>query len=270
MSDTENKIHPTAIIADGAEIGKNVAIGPYCVIGANVTLHDNVTLHSHVVIEGTTIIGEGTEVFPFASLGHIPQDLKFGGENSRLIIGKNNKIREHTTMNPGTAGDRMETVVGDNCLFMMSTHVAHDCVVGNNVILANNATLAGHVIVGDNVIIGGLSAVRQFIRIGEHAMIGGMSGVENDVIPYGLVMGERASLAGLNLIGLDRRGFDKGEITELRKAYRELFEGEGVLSDRLDAVTEKYIGISLVRNVVDFINTRSKNALCQPRKVSNG
>lgn len=266
MSTNEQNIHPTAIIHDGATIGNGVSIGPYCVIGAKVKLGDNVKLHSHVVVEGNTSIGEGTEVFPFASLGHIPQDLKFGGEDSRLIIGKNNKIREHTTMNPGTKGDKMETVVGDNCLFMMSTHVAHDCVVGNNVILANNATLAGHVVIGDNAIIGGLSAVRQFIRIGEHAMIGGMSGVENDVIPYGLVMGERANLAGLNLVGLERRGFEKSEITALRKAVKELFSGEGNLSERLDGLAENYADSKLVANVLEFINTRTNNALCQPKK----
>jgi len=264
MSNTT--IHPTAIIHEGAVIGAGVSIGPYCVIGSKVTLGDNVRLHSHVVVEGNTTIGEGTEVFPFASLGHIPQDLKFGGEDSRLIIGKNNKIREHTTMNPGTAGDKMETIVGDNCLFMMSTHVAHDCVVGNNVILANNATLAGHVTVGDNAIIGGLSAVRQFIRIGEHAMIGGMSGVENDVIPYGLVMGERATLAGLNLVGLERRGFEKAEITALRKAFKELFSGEGTLSERVDRLAEEHADSKLVADILDFINTRTNNALCQPKK----
>lgn len=259
-------IHPTAIIHEGAVIGNGVAVGPYCVVGAKVTLADNVKLHSHVVVEGNTTIGEGTEVFPFASLGHIPQDLKFGGEDSRLVIGKNNKIREHTTMNPGTAGDKMETVVGDNCLFMMSTHVAHDCIVGNNVILANNATLAGHVSVGNNAIIGGLSAVRQFIRIGEHAMIGGMSGVENDVIPYGLVMGERATLAGLNLVGLERRGFEKTEITALRQAYKELFMGEGTLSERVEKLGLDYPQSKLVTDVLEFINTRTNNALCQPRK----
>ena len=228
-----SNIHPTAIIEDGAQVHATAQIGPYCVVGPNVTLEENVVLRSHVNIEGHTTVGAGTEIYPFASIGSPPQDLKFGGENSRLIIGKNNVIREHVTMNPGTEHGGMETRVGDNCLFMMASHVAHDCQVGNNVILANNATLAGHVHVGDFVIIGGLSAVHQFIRIGDHAIIGGMSGVESDVIPYGRVKGERASLAGLNLIGLERRGFDKGEVRNIQRAYNQLFGDEGTFDQRI-------------------------------------
>lgn len=261
------KIHPTAIIYDGAMIGTNVSIGPYCVIGADVTLGDDVVLHSHVVIEGITSIGKGTQVYPFASLGSSPQDLKFHGEKSRLIIGENNTIREHVTMNPGTESNGcMETRIGDNCLFMMASHVAHDCVVGNNVILANNATLAGHVEVGNHVIIGGLSAVHQFSRIGDHAIIGGMSGVENDVIPYGRVRGERASLHGLNLIGLQRRGFEKDEIKQMQKAYGDVFNGAGTLDERLEKATAEYAGHESVQVILSFAQAESKMPLCQPLK----
>jgi UDP-N-acetylglucosamine acyltransferase len=260
-------IHSTAIIEDGAQIGAGVSIGPYCVIGGEVILGDNVTLKSHVVVEGKTTIGAGTVVYPFASLGTAPQDLKYDGEPSTLVIGENNTIREHVTMNPGTAGNgRMETKVGDNCLFMMASHVAHDCVVGSNVILANNATLAGHVEVGDFAIIGGLSAVHQFARIGEHAMIGGMSGVENDVIPYGLVKGERASLHGLNIIGLKRRGFGKDDIKALQSAYGDLFAEDGTLDGRIQKVSNDYAGRDGVSKLIEFAQGDSKMPLCQPLK----
>ena len=259
-------IHPTAVIHSGAVLGENVSVGPYCVIGARVTLGDNCKLHSHVVVEGITTIGEGTEIFPFASLGHAPQDLKFKGEDSRLTIGKKNKIREYVTMQPGTSGDRMETVVGDHCLFMASTHVAHDCVVGNHVILANCAALAGHVHVGDHAILGGLSAVRQWIRIGHNAIIGGMSGVENDVIPYGMVMGERASLAGLNLVGLERSGVEKKDIQILRSAFKTLFESDNdTLAQRIEKLAQEP-GNVLVENVLKFIQAKSGAALCQPKR----
>jgi len=260
-------IHPTAIIEDGAQIGANVSIGPYCVIGGNVVLGDDVTLKSHVVVEGHTTIGNGTIVYPFASLGGAPQDLKFAGEESKLVIGDNNTIREHVTMNPGTqANGRMETTVGDNCLFMMASHVAHDCVVGNNVILANNATLAGHVSVGDFAIIGGLSAVHQFARIGEHAMIGGMSGVEGDVIPYALVKGERASLHGLNIIGLKRRGFDNNDIRALQKAYGDLFSDQDTLDSRVEKIANDFADEQSVSKLIEFAQNDSKMPLCQPVK----
>ena len=265
---TNQSIHPTAIINKGAKIGKGVHIGAFCVIGKDVTLEDNIRLHSHVVVEGDTYIGENTEIFPFASIGHIPQDLKFKGEKSRLEIGKNNKIREHVTMNPGTEGGGMVTKIGDNCLFMMSSHVAHDCQVGNHVILANNATLAGHVHVGDFAIIGGLSAVHQFVRIGHHAMIGGMSGIENDVIPYGQANGERASLSGLNLVGLKRRGFSREDIHSLRSAYRMLFSPEGTLAERTEDVAEMFKGHSAVMDVLGFMQGNSSRALCQPKNIA--
>lgn len=260
-------IHPTAIIEDGAQIGADVTIGPYCVIGADVQLGDGVTLKSHVVIEGRTSIGKGTTVYPFASLGTAPQDLKYAGEPSTLVIGENNTIREHVTMNPGTEGNgRMETKVGDNGLFMMGAHVAHDCIVGNNAILANNATLAGHVELGDFVIIGGLSAVHQFARIGDHAMIGGMSGVENDVIPYGLVKGERASLHGLNIIGLKRRGFDNAQVKALQNAYADLYADEGTLDTRVQKVANDYADQDSVSKLIEFAQGDSKMPLCQPVK----
>lgn len=200
------EIHPTAVIDSAAKIGKNVKIGPYCCIGANVEIGDGVELKAHVVIDGQTSIGADSKFFPFASIGLPPQDLKYSGEKSTLTIGERNIIREYVTMNPGTEGGGLETRVGDDNLFMVGAHVAHDCIVGNNVIMANNATLAGHVMVDDYAIIGGLAAVHQFCRIGRHAMIGGMSGVENDIIPYASVLGGRAWLSGLNLVGLKRRG----------------------------------------------------------------
>lgn len=262
------QIHPTAVIEEGAIIGENVKIGPYCVIGPNVKLGDNVELKSHVAIDGYTSIGDGTIVWPFASLGSAPQDLKFKGEKSALIIGKNNKIREHVTMNPGTEGDKMKTVVGDNCLFMTASHVAHDCVVGNNVILANNATLAGHVEVGDHAIIGGLSAVHQFCRIGAHAMIGGMSAVEHDVIPFGLVKGERAQLAGLNYIGLERRGFTKEQVQGLLRAFKALFDGSGTLAERVEKASADFANEQAVMRIIDFMRAKENRSVLQPAKAA--
>jgi UDP-N-acetylglucosamine acyltransferase len=257
-------IHPTAIVDSKATIGADVSIGPYCIVGPDVVLGDRVELKAHVVVDGHTTIGEGTKIFPFASIGSAPQDLKYHGEPSQLIIGKNNVIREYTTMNPGTEGGGMKTVVGDNCLFMMSTHVAHDCVIGNRVIMANNATLAGHVVVGDNVLIGGLSAVHQFVRIGSFAVIGGMSGVESDVIPFGRVKGERASLAGLNLVGLERGGFDKDTIKTLQRAMKELFDGAGTMDERIEKLAEQYSNNEVVMNMITFARTKERFGLCQP------
>lgn len=259
-------IHPTAIIEDGAELGSNVTIGPYCIVGQHVKIANNVSLKSHVNVEGRTAIGEGTTIYPFASIGSAPQDLKYHGEPSELIIGKNNVIREHATMNPGTESGAMKTVVGDNNLFMMATHIAHDCVVGNNVIMANNATLGGHVEVGNHVLIGGLAAVHQFIRIGDFAVIGGMSGVENDVIPFGRVKGERASLAGLNLIGLERGGFDKTAIRTIQKAYNELFSENGNFDSRLKDLKENFTDHELISKIIEFAEQKSRFALCQPKK----
>lgn len=258
-------IHPTAIVAAGAKIAETAEIGPYCVIGGQVEIADRVRLVSHVVVDGITSVGEGTVVYPFASLGHRPQDLKYHGEASRLVIGKNNQIRENVTMNPGTEGGGMLTQVGDNGLYMVGAHVAHDCIVGDNVILANNATLAGHVTVGDFAVLGGLCAVHQFARIGRHVMVGGMTGVENDVIPYATVTGNRAHLAGLNLVGLKRRGLPREDIHALRNAYRLLFAPEGTMAERLEEVVAQYQNIAPVMEIVDFIRVDSSRSICQPK-----
>ena len=258
------EIHSSAVVDPQADLGTDVSVGPFCVIGPDVRLGDGVKLHSHVVVDGRTSVGDGTEIFPFASIGTAPQDLKFKGETSELTIGKNNKIREHVTMNPGTEGGGSLTKVGDNGLFMVGAHIAHDCVVGNNVILANNATLAGHVVVEDFAIICGLSAVHQFVRIGAHAMIGGMSGVENDVIPFGSVMGERAKLSGLNIVGLKRRGFDKDTIHALRNAYRLLFAAEGTMGERVEDVDKMFQENEAVMDIVQFIKGPANRGLTQP------
>lgn len=258
-------IHPTAIIEDGATIADDVCIGPYAVIGPEVQLESGVKLESHVVIAGDTKIGTGTHVFPFASIGHQPQDLKYEGEKSSLEIGSNNVIREHVTINPGTKGGGLLTKVGSNCLFMVGAHIAHDCQVGDNVILVNNATLAGHVEVGDFAIIGGLSGSHQFVRIGKHSMVGGMTGVENDIIPYGMVIGNRAHLSGLNLIGIKRRGFDRETIHAMRNAYRLLFADEGTMAERISDVAEMFKDVPPVMEIIEFITTDSSRSFCQPK-----
>lgn len=260
-----SNIHPTAIIEDGAELGAGVKVGPYSIIGGDVTLGDGVTIDSHVVVGGKTSVGSNTRIFPFASIGQQPQDLKYHGEPSELIIGANNMIREHVTMNPGTEGGGMKTTVGNNGLFMMGAHVAHDCVVGDHVILVNNATLAGHVQVEDFAIVGGLSAVHQFVRIGRHAMIGGMTGVESDVIPYGTVTGNRAHLQGLNLVGIKRRGFDRDTIHSLRNAYRLLFAHEGTMSERVEDVAKMFADNEPAMEIVDFIRSETSRSVCQPK-----
>ena len=264
------RIHPTAIVAPSARLADDVVIGPYCVIGEHVVLGKGVSLKAHVVIDGRTTVGEGTRIFPFASIGHETQDLKYKGEPSALEIGRNNTIREHVTMNPGTEGGGMVTRIGDDCLFMVGAHVAHDCQIGNHVILVNNATLGGHVTVEDYAILGGLSAVHQFVRIGRHAMIGGMSGVERDVIPYGQVMGDRARLNGLNIIGMQRRGFSRDDIQGLRSAYSCLFGNEGTLSERVDKVAQRFGGIGQVDDLVNFIRADSSRAICQPKGANGG
>ncbi len=258
------QIHPSSIIAETAQIADGVVIGPFCTVGPYVKLGKNVRLVSHVVVDGRTEIGEDTIVYPFAVLGTAPQDLKYHGEESQLIIGARNKIREHVTMNPGTEGGGMKTVVGNDCLFMVSAHVAHDCQVGNRVILANNATIAGHVHVGDYAILGGLSAVHQFVRIGAHAMIGGMSGVESDVIPYGLVKGERASLHGLNLVGMERRGYTREDVVIARNAYKALFHATGTLAERVENTSSEFSANPAVSEMVSFLRNKSKHGVCQP------
>jgi len=263
-------IHKTAIVDKKADIGDGVSVGPYCVVGAQVTLEDGVVLKPHVVVDGRTTVGAGTQIYPFASIGLPPQDLKYRGEDSRLVIGRNNVIREYVTMNPGTEGGGMETRIGDNGLFMIGAHVAHDCRVGNNVIMVNNATLAGHVVIGDFAVIGGLAAVHQFVRVGAHAMIGGLSGVEQDVIPFGTVTGERASLSGLNIIGMKRRGFDRDAIHGLRSAFKSIFNDEGTLGDRVDAVANVHPENEAVRQVVEFIRSESTRGLTRPKSGNGG
>lgn len=259
------KIHPTAIIDPQAHIGAGVEVGSYSVIGANVKIGDNSVIKSHVVIDGHTEIGRGNVIYPFAVIGTPPQDLKYAGEVTYIKIGDNNRIREHVTIHPGTVTGANVTTVGNNNLLMVGVHIAHDCVVGNNIVLANNATLAGHVQVGDNTVIGGLSAVHQFVRIGHGAMIGGMSGVESDVIPFGLVMGERASLAGLNLVGMKRRNLPREEIHALRNFFKKIFENnDGSFIKRVDAAASEFNN-DAVRDVIDFIKSESSRSFCQPK-----
>ena len=258
-------VHATAIVDPRARLGEGVEIGPFCVVGADVALSENVILHSHVVVEGRTSIGARSQIFPFASIGHRPQDLKYAGEPSELIIGSDNMLREHVTMNPGTEGDGMVTRVGDGGLFMMGAHVAHDCEIGDRVILANNATLGGHVVVGDDAIIGGLSGVHQFVRIGHHAMIGGMSGVEHDVIPYGLATGERARLQGLNVVGLKRHGLSRADIRTLSEAYARLFGPEDTLAERVERLAADLGDSAGVAEIVTFVRAQSARALCRPK-----
>lgn len=257
-------IHQTAIIGNGVKLGKDVEIGPYCIIEGQVELGDRVKLHSHVVIDGIVKIGEGTEIFPFVSINK-PQDLKFHGEKSEVIIGKNNIIREYVTIQPGTEGGIMKTQVGDECLLMASSHIAHDCIVGDHVVLANNATLAGHVTVHDYAILGGLSAVHQFVRIGAHAMIAGLTGVKYDVIPFGTVMGDYGRLCGLNIVGMNRRGYEKDQIRTLREAYQMTFNGEGTLVERVDEVDACFGEQAPVKEIIDFIKTAGKRSICQPK-----
>ena len=217
-------IHKTAIVDPKARISSTVKIGPFSIIGPNVEINDNTEIQSHVSIMGNTIIGKDNKIYSFSSIGNDPQDLKYRGEDTKLEIGDNNKIREYVTINPGTQGGGGLTKIGNNCLFMVSSHIAHDCMVGNNVILANNVPLGGHAEIQDNVIIGGNSAVQQFTRVGKFAMIGGMCGVVKDVIPYGIAHGNRSILHGLNLIGLRRKNISNKEIMILSDAYKEIFK----------------------------------------------
>jgi UDP-N-acetylglucosamine acyltransferase len=263
-------IHPSSVISSKATLGKGVRIGPFCVVGPDVVLQDSVVLYSHAVVEGRTRVGVGTEIFPFASIGQRPQDLKYAGEPSELVIGASNTIREYVTMNPGTEGGGMVTRVGDGCLFMVGAHVAHDCQIGDRVIMANNATLAGHVVVEDDAIIGGLAAVHQFVRIGRRAMVGGMSGVEHDVIPFGLVMGERATLKGLNVVGLKRGGFARDDIQSLQSAYDAIFARTGTVAERLCEIERQFRENATVGELLAFVRSDSSRALCKPKPEHGG
>ncbi len=260
----ETTVHATSIVEDGAEVGDGTVIGPFCRIGPEVKLGANCKLESHVVVAGDTTIGDEAHIFPFASIGHIPQDLKYHGERSRLTIGDRCKIREGVTMNPGTEGGGLLTSVGDDCAFLANSHVGHDCQVGNSVVFSNNVMLAGHCTVSDFVIIGGGAAVIQFARVGPHAFVGGMSGLENDLIPYGMAMGNRAHLSGLNIIGLQRRGFSREDIHDLRRAYRLLFADEGTLAERMDDVAAEFADHAIVQEIIAFMREPGKRALCTP------
>ena len=256
-------IHKTAIIDVNAKISENVNIGPYTVIGPNVEIGDETEIQSHVNIVGNTKIGKNNKIYPFASIGNDPQDLKYQGEETKLEIGDNNKIREYVTINPGTKGGGGLTKVGSNCLFMVSAHIAHDCIVGDNVILANNVPLGGHANIGDNAIIGGNSAVQQFTRVGKFAMIGGMCGVVRDIIPYGIAHGNRSILQGLNLIGLRRKNVPNKEIMILSDAYKELFKNEN-LTDNLNKLSNEIETNELVKEVIRFIEEDKKRPICTP------
>ncbi len=258
-------IHPSAVVAHAAQLGRGVHIGPFCTVGPDVVLGEGVRLVSHVAIAGHTTIGEGTRVFPFASLGHEPQDLKFRGETSELRIGRDCVIREGVTMNPGTAAGGLLTSVGDRSVFLAQSHVAHDCRVGDEVIFSNNVMLAGHCTVGDNAILGGGAAVHQFVRLGRHSFIGGLAGVEHDVIPYGIALGNRAHLAGLNVVGLKRRGFSREVIHDLRRAYKLLFATAGTLSERTGAVAADFGGHGQVDEILAFLRDGGERAICVPR-----
>jgi len=256
-------IHSSSVVDQKAKISKNVKIGPFCYVGPNVELSENVELVSNVHIEGSTIVGKGTRIFPFASIGTQPQDLKFKGEKNSLIIGENNLIREYVTINPGTEGGGSITTIGSNCLFMISSHIAHDCKIGNNVIIANNVPLGGHVTIEDSVVIGGNSAVQQFTRIGRLAMIGGMTGVLKDVVPFGLSIGNRNHLQGLNLIGLRRQKYDNQKIMGLDKAFKEIFASKN-LHENLNRINGEYKDNELVSEVIKFIEKDKKRPICSP------
>lgn len=247
-----SNIHPSAVIEEGAQVDPSAKIGPFCVVGPEVVLKADVELKSHVVVTGQTEVGAGTVIFPFAVIGEIPQDLKFKGEASRLVIGERNRIREHVTMNCGTEGGGGVTRVGDDGLFMAGCHIAHDAIVGNRVIVVNNAAVAGHCMLEDDVIIGGLSGIHQWVRIGQGAIIGAVTMVTNDVIPYGLVQAPRGDLDGLNLVGLKRAGVARSDITALRAAFQMLAQGEGTFSDRARRLGDETQS-DYVRQIVDFV-----------------
>lgn len=261
-------IHATAVVDPSAKLGTKVEIGPFCLIGPDVEIGDGVVVHSHAVIIGRTVLGADCRVYPFASIGQTPQDVKYHGEPSTLTIGPKTTIREHVTINPGTEGGHMATKVGSGCLLMIAAHVAHDCELGDNVTLVNGATLGGHVTIGEGAIIGGLSAVHQFVRIGAYAFVGGMSGIAADVIPFGMAIGNRANLCGLNIVGLKRKRFPREQIHELRQAYRMLFSTEGTLKERLEDVESMFSTNPLAKQIIDFIKIQSDRSFCVPNNAA--
>lgn len=258
-------IHPSAVVESGAVIGEGSSIGPFCHVGPQVRLGSGSRLISHVAIAGNTAIGDNARIYPFASLGHAPQHLKYRGEDTRLIIGRNCLIREQVTMNAGTVQGRSETTVGDDCSFFTGAHVAHDCVIGRNATLINNVMLAGHCVVGEFATIAGGSGIHQFTRVGHHAYIGGLAAVEGDVIPFGMVLGNRAYLSGLNVIGMKRAGFNRDAIRNVRKAYRMLFSDDLTFKENLDEVQGEYPDDPLVQDLLGFIRSGGDRAICFPR-----
>ena len=268
MAKPSSIIHPTAIVEDGAKIGNFCKIGPYCCIGSAVTLDDNVILESHVVISGKTFIGKGTKVWPFASIGSDPQDLKYSGEKTKLTIGQNNSIRECVSISIGTAGGGGNTIIGDNCLFMLGSHVGHDCKLGSNIVIANNSAIAGHVVIEDNVNIGGLVGVHQFCRLGEGSMIGAHAMVSKDVIPYSMIIGMRPVLSGVNLVGLKRRGSKKENIKKLVEVFSKIFDkgGSQNFQDRIKALDNDLMTeITEVQKVLKFIKKESTRSFVAPK-----
>ena len=259
-----SNIHPSSVIEDGAQIDPSAVIGPFCLVGSEVTIGPDVELKSHVVVKGRTVIGEGTVVFSFAVIGEIPQDLKFKGEQSGLVIGKRNRIREHVTMNAGTEGGGGMTKIGNDCLFMAGCHIAHDAIIGDRVIIVNSAAIAGHCILEDDVIVGGLSGIHQFVRIGRGAIVGAVTMVTNDVIPYGLVQAPRGALDGLNLVGLMRRGVARVDITALRAAFQMLAQGDGTFHNRVERLGAE-TDSAYVQEIVDFVTGDTDRSFLTPR-----
>lgn len=259
-------VHSSAIVEKGAQLGDGVKVGPFCLVGSQVKLDEGVELLSHVVVAGNTSVGARTRIFPFASIGHEPQDLKFRGEPNSLAIGSDCLIREGVTMNPGTAGDNSKTIIGNRCVFLANAHVAHDCIIGNGVIFSNAVMIAGHCKVEDNVIFGGGAGVHQFCRIGRNAFIGGMAGVENDVIPYGIALGNRAYLGGLNLVGMKRAAVSRESINHARRAFKELFQSGRPIKEAVLELEAELVADPVVASIAAFITNSGDRALCTPRQ----
>lgn len=264
------RIHPLAVVEDGAVIGEGVVIGPFCHVGPKVVLHDNIELLSHAIVTGRTTIGKGTRIFPMAVVGGDPQSVHHGGEETTLTVGENCIIREGVTMNTGTVDFGGKTIVGNNNLFLANSHVAHDCRVGDNVILSNNVMLAGHVTLEDRVILGGGSAVHQFTRVGRQAFVGGLSAVNYDVIPYGMLNGNPGILGGLNVVGMTRAGIDRSVIHVVRRAFKAIFEGAGSIRENAAAIREEYADCAQVIEILDFIAADSDRALSSPTRGQKG
>ncbi|MDJ0614409.1 MAG: acyl-ACP--UDP-N-acetylglucosamine O-acyltransferase [Rhizobiaceae bacterium] len=260
-----NNIHPSAVVEDGAIIGEGSTIGPFCHIGPNAVIGEGADFKSHVAVYGHTTIGARARIFPFASIGHEPQDLKHKGEKTTLTIGDDCLIREGVTMNPGTAADNSNTTVGNNCTFLANSHVAHDCQLGNNIIFSNGVLIGGHCKIGNNVIIGGGAAVHQFCRIGDNAFIGGLAGLENDLIPFGIALGNRAYLGGLNLIGMKRAGIERDSIHTTRAAFKNIFSGEEAVQDAVKSLPADQQADAVVSKIVEFIKASADRSLCTPK-----